>query len=105
MVGGGCMGASAMRGMGGGGACIGRSAIFAAPGSDAASGDGAGGGGATTGGAGTTRRLARVLDGATAADSAEGDCGVTPLFCRSSTGEEAILSGAFSLRILSTVFS
>ena len=47
-----------------------RAAAAAAEGSDAASGEGFG----------TTRRLVRVAEvGATAADSADGDSGVTPL--------------------------
>ena len=48
-----------------------------------------------------------MAEGATAADSAEGDSGVTPLDCRLIVGTEAVgaLSGCFSLRILSTAFS
>src|SRR6185436_18207565 len=58
----------------------------------------------------TTRRLTRdvaLVEGATAADSAEGDSGVTPLDCRLMVGTEmvGVFSGCFSLRILSTVLS
>src|SRR5688572_1706092 len=58
-VGRGCIGASAMRAV----------MVEAAVGSEAASGEGIG----------TTRRFVRVADGATAAESADGDSGVTPL--------------------------
>ncbi len=89
-VGGGCMGASAIFADSGGGSvtgCIGMSTILAAVGSEAARGGVAvctGGCGAT--GFGTTRRLVREVDGATAAERAEGDSGVTGLDCRLSAG-------------------
>src|SRR5690606_25597415 len=98
-AGGGCIGASAIFGTGAAGidCCIGASASLATSGEelggDAASGEGC-----------TTRRLAREEDGATAAESADGDSGVTPLDCSAEIGVGAFSAG-FSLRILSTVFS
>src|SRR6187399_3422990 len=94
-LGGGTIGASAMR-----------AAAAAAEGREAAS----------DGGFGTTRRLVRVAEvGATAADSADGDSGVTPLGI-SAAADARILSdavrsgtglsfGILSLRILSTARS
>src|SRR6187401_2160309 len=77
-----------------------RAAAAAAEGNDAASGEGLG----------TTRRLVRVAAGATAADSADGDSGVTPLGISAAAAarifSDAVRSGAgLSCSILSTVFS
>src|SRR5690349_4200931 len=68
-----------------GGGFMGASAIFAAAGSEAARGEVFW----------TTRRLARVddVDGATAADSADGDSGVTALFA-SASADARIFSAA-----------
>src|SRR5262252_8062035 len=101
-VGGTCMGTSASFAVSGATvevwACIGASANFAtmgvAAGSDADSG------------LLTTRRLVRVVEGATAADNADGESGVTPLDCRLMVEVVgAGFSAGRSLRILSTVFS
>src|SRR6187399_1135486 len=82
-----------------------RAAAAAAEGNDAASGEGLG----------TTRKLVRVAAGATAADSADGDSGVTPLGISAAADarifSDAVRSGAglsfgiLSLRILSTARS
>src|SRR5204862_8181745 len=97
-VGGGCIGASASFGTAAGiDACMGASAIRGT-GNEAAMGEAVGAGFGTT-----TRRLVRVADGATAADNAEGDSGVTPLACRLAvSGEGAIgLSTGLSMGISS----
>src|SRR3982750_4089777 len=65
---------------------IGASLMRAADGSEAASGEGFG----------TTRRFARCGDGATAADNAEGESGVTPLAINAA---EALI---FSAAVFST---
>src|SRR5882672_1130912 len=80
-----------------GGGTSGTSAIRATVGADAGSD-------AAIGDIGTMRRFVRVADGATAADRADGDSGVTPL-CRRFTAPREGFSTALSERIRSTAFS
>src|SRR3982751_22303 len=75
---------------------IGASLMRAAEGNEAASGEGFG----------TTRRFARCDDGATAAESADGDRGVTPLGINAAAAAWILSAAVFSTAGLSgTAFS